>query len=116
MTGDAQEPKPCKVETARHFYIESEDDIRQIEGLASAIQVIGAHPDAGSDYVHAIGVEIEKRIKAIRERGRATPGGVIARSTTSHRRCVDAAHALSGLPVFLVRRSCSIRLARTPDY
>jgi 2-methylisocitrate lyase-like PEP mutase family enzyme len=73
MTGDAQEPKR-QVETARHFYIESEDDIRQIEGLASAIQVIGAHPDAGSDYVHAIGVEIEKRIKAIRERGRATPG------------------------------------------
>jgi hypothetical protein len=73
MTGNIHELNPRQV-TARDFYLESENDLLQIERLAVAIQslatVVGGAPDEAH---YGIAVEIEKRVKAIRDRGEETP-------------------------------------------
>jgi hypothetical protein len=49
------------------FFPAIEDDIRQISGLADALQALSTHGDGGwEDAVHAIAVEIDERVIAIR--------------------------------------------------
>jgi hypothetical protein len=69
MSGDVHELKPRRKGPIWRFYLESEDDIRQIQGLTAAILVLATCDSTDSnDAYHAIAVEIGEHIEAIKDR------------------------------------------------
>jgi hypothetical protein len=70
MTDNVHELKPRRKGPIWRFYLESEDDIRQIEGLTAAILVLATcdHGTGCDDAYHAIAVEIGEHIEAIKDR------------------------------------------------